>query len=49
MYIKDIKTREISPRAITVCPGFQIETGRHYDEFREALKESRAPVFFRNS
>lgn len=46
VFIKDTYTGEISPRAITICPGFQIETGRNYHEFSDALMESRAPVFF---
>ena len=46
VYIKNTQTGEISPRAITLCPGLQIELGRDYREIKYATMQSRVPVFF---
>lgn len=45
--IKDNDTMDQSYRAITVYPGLQIEIGRQFNDYKEALSMTRLPLVFR--
>lgn len=44
LYIMSTKYKDISPKALTLFPGFQIEMNRDIKEIRKALTETRLPL-----
>lgn len=44
LYVLSTKQKDYSPRAVQITPGFQMELGRHIDDFKQALKETRLPI-----
>ena len=48
IYVRTADNSDFSHRAITVTPGFQLELGRKIDDYKEAMKYSRLPLFFKH-
>lgn len=47
LYIMDTKDKDISPRTVTIFPGFQVDMNRDIGELKQALSQTRLPIFFR--
>lgn len=45
--VKDNERHEQSCRAVTVYPGLQIELGRRFEDYKEALGQTRLPLVFK--
>lgn len=47
LYVMSFKYKDVSPRAVTIASGFQIELGRDINNFIEALKHTRLPFLIK--
>lgn len=47
IYVRTVDNSDFSSRALTVIPGFQLELGRDINDYKEAMKFSRVPLFFK--